>query len=147
MQNGSVKIWREKMMIPTYPAGKAETLPVFYRLRNNQGTRGGIYPYRMTDKLSSHAEDREYDAVRLENEYIRVTVLPELGGRIYEGYDKVNNYHFIYKNNVIKPALIGLCGAWISGGIEFNWPQHHRPHRHCPSGFSARLARIPPCPM
>ena len=63
----------------------------------------------------------------MENDYIRVIVLPELGGRIYEGYDKVNDYNFVYKNQVIKPALIGLNGAWISGGIEFNWPQHHRP--------------------
>ena len=41
--------------------------------------------------------------------------------------DKTNGYHFVYYNRVIKPALVGLCGPWISGGIEFNWPQHHRP--------------------
>jgi tetratricopeptide (TPR) repeat protein len=132
MPSAAAGIWKEKITIPTYPVGLAETLPIFFRMRNNQGTRGGIYPYRMTDKLSAAAVDREYNAVRLENEYIRVIVLPELGGRIYEGYDKVNDYHFVYKNNVIKPALIGLCGAWISGGIEFNWPQHHRPTTFMP---------------
>ena len=84
----------------------------------------------MSDKLTMVKEDKAYDAIRLENDFIRVTVLPELGGRIYEGYDKVNDYNFVYKNNVIKPALIGLCGVWVSGGIEFNYPQHHRPHLH-----------------
>ena len=54
-------------------------------------------------------------------------ILPELGGRVQMALDKTNGYHFIYYNHVIKPALVGLAGPWISGGIEFNWPQHHRP--------------------
>ena len=86
-----------------------------------------MYPLRMLDKLSAKKSDLIYHAIRLENDFIRVTLLPELGGRIYEAYDKTLDYHFAYHNNVIKPAMIGLAGAWISGGIEFNWPQHHRP--------------------
>lgn len=128
----TARIWRDKIRIPTYEMGAAEKLPIFYKLRINQGTRGGIYPYKMSDKLLMEKKEKEYDAIHLENDYIRVTVLPELGGRIYEGYDKVNRYNFVYKNNVIKPALIGLCGAWCSGGIEFNWPQHHRPTTFMP---------------
>lgn len=58
---------------------------------------------------------------------MEVTVLPELGGRIYSARDKSNGYDFVYRNHVIKPALVGPRGPWISGGIEFNWPQHHRP--------------------
>ena len=54
-------------------------------------------------------------------------ILPELGGRVQMAFDKIGNRHFVYHNQVIKPALVGLCGPWISGGIEFNWPQHHRP--------------------
>ena len=54
-------------------------------------------------------------------------ILPELGGRVQMALDKTNGYHFVYYNRVIKPALVGLAGPWISGGIEFNWPQHHRP--------------------
>ena len=125
-------IRREKLITPTYGQGAAEELPLFSDLRINQGTRGYIYPYRMSDKLTMVKEDKAYDAIRLENDFIRVTVLPELGGRIYEGYDKVNDYNFVYKNNVIKPALIGLCGVWVSGGIEFNYPQHHRPTTFMP---------------
>ena len=96
-------IRREKLIIPTYGQGAAEELPLFSDLRINQGTRGYIYPYRMSDKLTMVKEDKAYDAIRLENDFIRVTVLPELGGRIYEGYDKVNDYNFVYKNTVKFP--------------------------------------------
>ena len=105
-------ITREKLVIPTYEMEEADPSPVFYDVRNHQGTRGNVYPIPMRDVFRSEKRDREYDSVRLENDYIRVVVLPELGGRIYEGYDKKADYHFVYKNQVIKPALIGLAGAW-----------------------------------
>ena len=62
-------------------------------------------------------------------------ILPELGGRIQRALDKTNNYDFVYYNHVIKPALVGLAGPWISGGIEFNWPQHHRPSTYAPVDY------------
>jgi tetratricopeptide (TPR) repeat protein len=127
-----MSISKEKITIPTYAVGEAEKAPLFFDLRNHQGTKGSVYPLRMLDKLSSKKTNRTYDAIRLENDYIRVVLLPELGGRIYEGYDKTLDYHFVYHNNVIKPAMIGLAGAWVSGGIEFNWPQHHRPTTFMP---------------
>ena len=71
-------------------------------------------------------------AIWIENEYIKVMVLPELGGRVQMAYDKIAKRHFVYYNHVIKPALVGLIGPWISGGIEFNWPQHHRPTTYMP---------------
>ncbi len=133
MAQGKARIWQEDLVIPTYELGEEERLPIFYKLRINQGTKGDIYPYKNKDVLTLEMnEGHVYKALRMENDYIRVTVLPELGGRIYEGYDKVNDYNFVYKNNVIKPALIGMNGAWISGGIEFNWPQHHRPTTFLP---------------
>lgn len=118
---------REKMTIPTYKAGKEEKLPMFFEKRVYQGSSGRVYPNPVTEKISDKKTDCEYDAVILENDYIYTVVLPELGGRIYTAYDKSNGYDFIYHNHVIKPALVGLLGPWISGGIEFNWPQHHRP--------------------
>ena len=63
---------------------------------------------------------------------MRLVLLPELGGRIHIGYDKTRDYDFFYRNNVIKPALVGLAGPWVSGGVEFNWPQHHRPATFLP---------------
>ena len=63
-------------------------------------------------------------------------VLPEIGGRIHVAHDKTNGYDFIYRQKVIKPALVGLAGPWISGGIEFNWPQHHRPATFMPVEYA-----------
>lgn len=74
----------------------------------------------------------------MENEYLKVMVLPELGGRIQRAYDKTNDYDFVYYNHVIKPTLVGLTGPWISGGIEFNWPQHHRPTTFSPVDFTLK---------
>jgi tetratricopeptide (TPR) repeat protein len=122
----SVKVWETKIVIPTYLAGEPERNPMFFFGRESQGAQGPVYPYPMYDSLTGKKVDKTYTAVYLENEYIRIGVLPEIGGRIFEGVDKTNNYNFIYRQHVIKPALIGLIGAWISGGVEWNIPHHHR---------------------
>lgn len=85
--------------------------------------------------MSDVCREVAYHAVWLENEYLRVMVLPELGGRIHRALDKTNGYDFVYYNHVVKPALVGLTGPWISGGIEFNWPQHHRPTTFSPVDY------------
>jgi len=121
-----VKVWETKIVIPTYLAGDPEPNPMFFFGRESQGSQGPVYPYPMYDKLTGHKVDKTYTIVYLENEYIRIGVLPEIGGRIFEGIDKTNGYNFIYRQHVIKPALIGLLGAWISGGVEWNIPFHHR---------------------
>ena len=122
----SVKVWEEKITIPTYLAGAPEPNPMFFFGRASQGAQGPVYPYPMYDSLTGKKVDKTYTAVYLENKYLRIGVLPEIGGRIFEGVDKTNNYNFIYRQHVIKPALIGLIGAWISGGVEWNIPHHHR---------------------
>ena len=119
-------------MIPTYEIGKAEKNPIFLEKRVYQGSSGVVYPYPVIESISDEKVDKEWLAVWLENEYIKVMVLPELGGRIQMAYDKIKQRHFVYYNHVIKPALVGLTGPWISGGIEFNWPQHHRPSTYLP---------------
>lgn len=122
-----VKAWEEKVKIPTYKIGAPDKNPMFLEKRVYQGSSGVVYPHPVIDKVYDDKADKEYAALYLENEYLKVMILPELGGRIQMAYDKTNDYHFIYYNSVIKPALVGLAGPWISGGIEFNWPQHHRP--------------------
>ena len=135
MHRATVSI--ETMRIPTYPVPAPEMLPMFAESRNHQGTTGNPYPNRVVQQITHEkAEDREYTAVRLENDYIRLIVLPELGGRIFEAYDKINDYHFLYRQHVIKPAMIGAYGSWISGGLEFNWPFHHRPSTFLPVDFT-----------
>ncbi len=120
------------MVIPTYEEGKPEKNPIFLEKRVYQGSSGVVYPYPVIESIANEKHDREWKAVFLENEYIKVMVLPELGGRVQMAYDKIKKRHFVYYNHVIKPALVGLAGPWISGGIEFNWPQHHRPSTYMP---------------
>ena len=122
-----VKVWTEDVVIPTYAIGKPEKNPMFLEKRVYQGSSGVVYPHPVVEKISDEKTDQTYQAVFLENAYIKMMVLPQLGGRIQMAYDKVKQRHFVYYNQVIKPALVGLTGPWISGGIEFNWPQHHRP--------------------
>ncbi|TAH72756.1 MAG: DUF5107 domain-containing protein [Anaerolineaceae bacterium] len=130
-----VKIWEEEIIIPTYEVGEPDKNPMFLEKRVYQGSTGKIYPYPATEKISRDKKDKAYKAVYLENKYIKIMILPELGGRIQRAYDKTNNYDFVYYNQVIKPALVGLLGPWISGGIEFNWPQHHRPTTFMPVDY------------
>ena len=127
-----VKAWRELVTIPTYEIGKAEKNPIFLEKRVYQGSSGVVYPYPVIESISDEKVDKEWLAVWIENEYIKVMILPELGGRVQMAYDKIKQRHFVYYNHVIKPALVGLAGPWISGGIEFNWPQHHRPSTYSP---------------
>ena len=127
-----VKVWRETVVIPTYEIGEAEKNPIFLEKRVYQGSSGVVYPYPVIESISDEKVDKEWHAIWLENEYIKVMILPELGGRVQMAYDKIKQRHFVYYNHVIKPALVGLTGPWISGGIEFNWPQHHRPSTYLP---------------
>ena len=112
--------------IPTYLSGPPDPNPMFFFGRGTQGAEQRIYPYPLYDNLTNKKSDKSYHLIYLENEYIKISVLPELGGRLFSAVDKTNNYDFVYHQHVIKPALIGLTGAWISGGVEWNIPHHHR---------------------
>lgn len=125
----------EELVIPTYLPAPPDKNPMFLEKRVYQGSSGKVYPLPFTDRISEKAVQRKWKAVWLENEFLRVLVLPEIGGRIHAIQDKTNGYDLIYNQPVIKPALVGLAGPWISGGIEFNWPQHHRPATFLPVDF------------
>ena len=127
-----VEMKREKRVLPTYVPGAPNQLPFFLEKKAYQGATGRVYPLAYTDSLSNKAEDIAYDMITLSNEYIEAELLPELGGKIHGAIQKSNGYEFIYRNVCIKPALIGLAGPWVSGGVEFNWPQHHRPTTFMP---------------
>ena len=130
-----VKVWKEDLQIPTYGIGKPEKHPMFLEKRVYQGSSGMVYPYPVIEKVEDEPTLQTWQAIWLENEYLKVMILPELGGRIQRAYDKIKKRDFIYYNQVIKPALVGLTGPWISGGIEFNWPQHHRPSTYLPIDY------------
>ncbi|MCZ0703166.1 tetratricopeptide (TPR) repeat protein [Natronobacillus azotifigens] len=125
-------VWEETVELLTYGVGEQEKNPMFLDKRVYQGSSGKVYPYPVIEKIEDEKKLKPYKIVILENEYIRIEVMPEIGGRVYRALDKTNGYDFVYYNQVIKPALVGLAGPWISGGIEFNWPQHHRPNTFGP---------------
>ncbi len=128
----SVSVREETVYFPTYKVHAPEKTPMYLERRAYQGSSGKVYPFPVTERIDDEKEDMPYKAVILENEYLYVMILPELGGRIQRALDKTNGYDFVYFNHVVKPALVGLTGPWISGGIEFNWPQHHRPTTFSP---------------
>ena len=131
----SVQMREESLVIPTYQPGAPDKNPIFYSGRSYQGAKGPVYPYPLFDKLTDVRKDKSYRAIYLENEYVQFCVLPELGGRIFIGLDKTNQYDFFYRQHVIKPALIGMVGAWISGGVEWNIPHHHRASTFMPVDY------------
>lgn len=134
--NQKVHVSEETIVIPTYPEPKPEVLPMFTESRIHQGTSGRAYPIPVVnDVIRGRKIAKKYQAIILENDYIQLIILPELGGRIFGALDKSNHYDFFYRQHVIKPALIGLFGSWISGGAEFNWPIHHRPSTFMPVDY------------
>ena len=122
----AAKIWHETITLPTYQVDMPDRNPRFYDGRVTQGAQGRVYPYAMSDVLLLEKADQIYDIIYLENEYVQISVIPELGGRIFSAVDKTNGYDFFYRQHVIKPALIGTLGKWVSGGAEWNFPDHHK---------------------
>ena len=131
-ETGAVKAWRQPVMLRSYLPHPPDRNPMFLETRVYQGSSGRVYPIPFVDRIAETAVDQSWQAVHIENAYLRLMVLPQIGGRIHIGLDKTNGYDFFYRQNVIKPALVGLAGPWISGGVEFNWPQHHRPATFMP---------------
>ena len=139
-ESGPVKAWEQSVTMRTWMPAAPDRNPLFLEKRVYQGSSGRVYPLPVIDRIETAPIDRAWPAIHLQNEFIRLMVLPELGGRIHVGQDLVNGYDFFYRQNVIKPALVGLAGPWISGGVEFNWPQHHRPATFMPVDCSIERA-------
>ncbi len=119
-QDRFAQIREEELQLPTYHVREDPNPPLF------SDWDPWVYPYPKQDEiLRPRDEGQTYRAVVLENPYLRVTVLPQLGGRIYSALDKTVNREIYHKVEVIKPALIGLRGAWLCGGIEFNFIKGH----------------------
>lgn len=129
-----VTAYCQDLVLPTYKPGTPEINPVFFEKRVFQGSSGKVYPLPIIDKVNNQKENITYNSFILENDFVKLVMLPEIGGKVFEAQDKTNkNYNYFYQQKVIKPALVGLAGPWISGGVEFNWPQHHRPGTYLPS--------------
>jgi len=133
LAQSEVSAWEAPMAIPTYGVGAPDPEPMlFLPNRNYQGAWGAIYPYGLYDNLLGTRSDKTYQAAYLENKFVKITVLPELGGRVLSATDKSDGYDYVYRQDEIRPALIGMLGAWISGGMEWNIPHHHRATSYLP---------------
>jgi len=132
----AVKMEEKKLTLPTYQVAPPDKTPSFYKGRGYQGAQGHVYPLPLYDVLTDVRKDQDYKVVYLNNEYTELCVAPELGGRILSAVDKTDNYDFFYHQHVIKPALIGMIGAWLSGGVEWNIPDHHRASSNLPVDYT-----------
>jgi len=131
----SVEVRTELTTIPTYELGQDDPNPYFAT-----GYRE-VYPYPFQDHLTDHRVDKVWKAAILENRYLKVVILPELGGHVYSVYDKSFKREVFYRNHVVKYGLVGLRGAWVSGGIEFNFPNGHTVTSVSPVDFALRKNR------
>ncbi|MDY3679520.1 MAG: DUF5107 domain-containing protein [Actinomyces urogenitalis] len=132
LDGAGVAVWEAPVTIPTYEPGEADRYPQYLDQRVYQGSSGRVYPMPFIESVSSQPTARQWRAIHMKTDYVRLMILPELGGRIYHAEDLTKGYNFFYRNNVLKPALVGVLGPWISGGVELNWPQHHRPATYLP---------------
>ena len=117
------RVWEEPLNIPTYQLNAPNPYPALLDWQRRKWRP--VYPYPFLDSLGTQKTDKAWKAVYLENEYLKVTVLPELGGHVYQIFDKTLNRNIIYSNPVMKYAMVALRGAWVSGGIEWNFPDGH----------------------
>ncbi len=131
-----VRIWEEDLVLPSYRLDPPDPNPIFYRNESYQGAQKRVYPYALLDGITGDRRPEKFKAVYLENEYIKLCILPEIGARLFYATDKTNGYEFFYRQHVIKPALIGMLGAWISGGIEWCVFHHHRNTTHMPVDYA-----------
>ena len=117
------RVWEGPLVIPTYELNPPNPYPAL--LDSQRRKWRPVYPYAFLDSLGTEKKDKTWKAVYLENEYLKVTVLPELGGHVYSIFDKTINRDILYSNPVMKYAMVALRGAWVSGGIEWNFPDGH----------------------
>jgi tetratricopeptide (TPR) repeat protein len=116
-----VKVWQGTLTLPTYEEGAPDPNPPFDQYANSRFN----YPYTLRDHLTDQRRDHAWRAIFLENEYLKCSVLPDLGGHVYTCTDKISGQPMFYENPSIKKADISYRGAWAAFGIEFNFPVSH----------------------
>ncbi len=134
-----VRGWEEKVTIPTYTLQSPNPYPDFHVYAGGGGKRP-VYPYPSLDDVSSVKADQAWNAVFLENEYLKVTVMPGLGGKVYSIFDKTAKREVLYTNRVVKYLLKDGI-AWTVGGIEWNFPDAHQPTSASPVDYVLRENR------
>ncbi|HUD62949.1 MAG TPA: DUF5107 domain-containing protein [Candidatus Sulfotelmatobacter sp.] len=116
-----VRVWQGTLTLPTYEEGAPDPNPPFDQYANSRFN----YPYTLRRNLTDRRADHAWRAVFLENEYLKCSVLPDLGGHVYTCTDNISGQPMFYENPSIKKADISYRGAWAAFGIEFNFPVSH----------------------
>lgn len=118
---GQVKVWEGVLKLPTYEEGAPDPNPPFDQFSTGRFN----YPYTLRNEITNTRTEHEWRAVYLENEYLKCSVLPDIGGHLYTCVDKISGQPMFYANPSIKRARIGYRGAWAAFGVEFNFPVSH----------------------
>ena len=114
------EIYEEEKVIKTYPYSDPDPLPIMAR-SSLWGKSSRFYPYFFFSKFSNVSKDQSWKLVRMENPYIEVFILPQVGGKLYGAVEKSTKNEFIYLNSVMKFREVAVRGPWTSGGIEYNF--------------------------
>ncbi len=130
-----VRVWEGSVTLPTYEEGEPDPNPPFDVYSTTQFS----YPYTLRKYLTGQSTEHVWRAVFLENEYLKCTVLPDIGGHVYTCVDKINGQPIFYANPSIKKAQIGYRGAWAAFGIEFNFPVSHNWVSMSPVDFASAV--------
>ena len=117
----AVRVWEGHLDLPTYEEGLPDVNPPFDVFE----TQRFNYPYTLRHNLTDRRAVTSWRTLNLENEYLKVVVLPDLGGHLYSCVDKSNGADMFYANGSIKKARVSYRGAWTALGIEFNFPVSH----------------------
>jgi hypothetical protein len=133
-----VRVWEGTLRLPTYEEGTPDRNPAFDEFSTGRFN----YPYTLRENLTGHRAPHDWRAVYLENEYLKCSVLPDIGGHLYTCTDKIGGQPMFYANPSIKKANIGYRGAWAAFGIEFNFPVSHNWASMSPSSTRSPRARM-----
>ena len=134
VSRAQVRVWEGTLVLPTYEEGMPDPNPPFDQFTNNKFN----YPYVLRENLTSRRVNHERRAIYLENEYLKCSVLPDIGGHLYTCVDKISGQSMFYANPSIKKAAVGYRGAWAAFGIEFNFPVSHNWASISPVDFASR---------
>src|SRR6267154_670201 len=118
---GQARVWEGVLELPAYEEGAPDPNPPFDQFETSRFS----YPYTLRKEITDVRATHQFRAIYLENEYLKCSVLPDLGGHVYTCVDKISGKPMFYANPSIKKARIGYRGAWAAFGVEFNFPVSH----------------------
>lgn len=131
----------------THEVHNLDELPEDLAANIGYGKLGSVLPYRLQDGYTRDRRGREVPALVLENDQLRATILPGLGGRLYSLWHKTTEQELLFRNPVLQPANLALRNAWFAGGVEWNLGSTGHTTLTCAPMHAAELAAPDGTPM